>query len=85
MIVQQEQDDDTEPDLEDNYAPAWGTTTISVIAGGKLSIRAALQSYTPPAPVTPCMDKSQERFISRWDNAHIFRVIFSHYLHFHFE
>ena len=76
MIVQQEQDDDTEPDLEDGDAPAWETPTIYVIAGGKLSIRAALQSYTPPTPVTPNMDKSQERFISRWDNAHIFSVIF---------
>ena len=50
MIVQQEQDDDTEPDLGDGDAPARGTPTISGIAGGKLSIRAALQSYTPPRP-----------------------------------
>ena len=60
---QDEQDDDDEPDLEDN-APAQGASSISVVEGNKPSIRAALRSYTPPAPVPPGMDKSQRREVA---------------------
>ena len=53
--------------------PRGGTLTISAIVCDKLSIRAALQSYTSPAPVTPRMDKRQERFRLRVGG---YRVIF---------
>ena len=62
--MQQSQDDDDEPDLEDGDAPAPESAAISVVEGGKPSIRAALRSYTPPAPVPPGMEKSQRREVA---------------------
>ena len=59
--AEQSQDDDDEPDLEDNDAPTQGASAISVVEGGKPSIRAALRSYTPPAPVSLGVEKGQRR------------------------
>ena len=58
---QDKQDEDVEPDLEDGDAPAREPFTPTVVQGEKPSIRAAIRSYNPPAPVPPGMDRSQRR------------------------
>ena len=61
---QDEQDYDDEPDFGDDDTPAQEASPISVVEGGKPSIRAALRSYTPPAPGPPGMEKSQRREVA---------------------
>ena len=58
---QDKQDEDVEPDLEDGEAPAREPFTPVVVQGEKPSIRAAIRSYTPPAPASPGVDKGQMR------------------------
>ena len=60
--------------------PAQGDSIISVIEGGKPYIRAAIRSASCPPRRLPAWIKAKKEFISRWDNAHIFREIFSHHL-----
>ena len=55
------QDGDDEPDLEDSEAPAPEPPTLTVLGGDKPSIRAAIRSFIPPAPVAPGVEKSQRR------------------------
>ena len=55
------EDDDDEPEHEDGDAPTREPAALSVVEGGKPSIRAAIRAYTPPAPVPPDTDKSQRR------------------------
>ena len=60
-IVEQSQEDADEQNLEGDEAPAPEPPKLSVIGGDKPSIRAAIRSYTPPAPASPSMEKSQRR------------------------
>ncbi len=59
--AEQSQDDDDEPDHEDGEAPAREPPALSVVGGGKPSIRQALRDYTPPAPAHSGMERSQRR------------------------
>ena len=58
---EQSQDDDDKPDFEGGDTPAPEPPTLSVVEGGKPSIRQAIRSYTPPTPVSPGMEKGQQR------------------------
>ena len=60
-ILEQSQDGDGKQDLEGKEAPAPEPPALSVIGGSKPSIRAAIRSYTPPAPVASGAEKSQRR------------------------
>ena len=53
--------DDDEQDLEDGSTPVREPSGPSGPGGGKPSIRAAIRSYTPPAPVPPGADKGHRR------------------------
>ena len=55
------EDDDEQPENEDGDAPAREPSALSVVEGGKPSIRAAIRAYTPPAPVSADTEKSQRR------------------------
>ena len=55
------EDDDEEPEHEDGVEPVREPAALSVVEGGKPSIRAAIRAYTPPAPVSPGTEKSQQR------------------------
>ena len=57
----QSQDDEEEPNLEGGEAPAPELPALSAAGDSKPSIRAALRAYTPPAPVPPGMENSQQR------------------------
>ena len=59
--VEQSQDGDNEPDLEDGKAPAPEQPALTVLGGDKPSIRAALRSYVPPAPVAAGAERGQRR------------------------
>ena len=59
--AEQSQGDDEEPEHEDGDAPAREPSPLSVVEGGKPSIRAAIRAYNPPAPVSPGVDRSQKR------------------------
>ena len=59
--AEQAQDDDEEPEHEDGDTPAREPSPLSVVEGGKPSIRAAIRAYNPPAPVSPGLDKGQRR------------------------
>ena len=54
-------EDDDEPEHEDGDAPAREPAALSVVEGGKPSIRAAIRAYNPPAPVSADTEKSQRR------------------------
>ncbi len=58
--AEQSQDDDG-PDLEDGNAPARVPPALSVVGGGKPSIRQAIRDFNPPAPVSPGLGKSRRR------------------------
>ena len=60
-IASQSQDDEDEPEYEDGNAPAREPSALSVVEGGKPSIRAAIRAYNPPAPVSLGVDRSQKR------------------------
>ena len=55
------QDGNDEPDLEDGEAPAPEPPALTVLGGDKPSIRAALRSYVPPAPVAAGAERGQRR------------------------
>ena len=57
----QSQDGEDEPDLEDGEAPAPEPPALTVVGGDKPSIRAALRSYVPPAPVAAGAERGQRR------------------------
>ena len=58
---EQSQDGDDEPDLDGDSAPAPVPPALSVVGGDKPSIRAALRSYVPPAPVAAGAERGQRR------------------------
>ena len=58
---QDEQDEDDGPDLEGNETPTREPLVPTVTKGEKPSIRAAIRAYTPPAPASPGMEKSQRK------------------------
>ncbi len=58
---EQSQDGDDEPDLDGDSAPAPVPPALSVVGGDKPSIRAALRSYVPPAPVAAGAERDQRR------------------------
>ena len=58
---EQSQDGDDEPDLDGDSAPAPVPSALSVVGGDKPSIRAALRSYVPPAPVAAGAERGQRR------------------------
>lgn len=60
-VEEQSQDGDDEPDLEDGEAPAPVRPMPHGPTGDKPSIRAAIRSYTPPAPVAAGAERSQRR------------------------
>ncbi len=57
-VVQKSQD---ETSLEDGEAPVPEPPALSIVGGDKPSIRAAIRSYVPPAPVAAGAEKSQRR------------------------
>ena len=57
-VVQKSQD---ETNLEDGEAPAPESPALTVVGGDKPSIRAALRSYVPPAPVAAGAERGQRR------------------------
>lgn len=60
-MAEQSQDDEAQEDLEDGEVPARIASEPSPSRGDKPSIRAALRSYTPPAPVPAGPEKSNYR------------------------
>ena len=60
-VSDRSEDDDDEPEHEDGDEPVRESSTLSVVEGGKPSIRAAIRAYTPPAPVSADTEKSQRR------------------------
>ena len=54
-------EDDEEPEHEDGDEPAREPAALSVVEGGKPSIRAAIRAYNPPAPVSPGAERSKRR------------------------
>ena len=59
--AEQSQDEDDEPDLGGGDTPAREPFTPTVIKGGKPSIREAIRSFNPPAPVPPGTEKRQRQ------------------------
>ena len=59
--VQRAQEDDGENDLEDGDAPAREPPALSVVGGGKPSIRQAIRDFNPPAPVASGLERSRRR------------------------
>ena len=59
--VEQSQDGEDEADLEGGEAPAPEPPALTVLSGDKPSIRAALRSYVPPAPVAAGAERGQRR------------------------
>ena len=60
-VAEQSKENETGPDSEDGDAPAPEPPTLSVVEGGKPSIKAAIRAYTPPAPAVSCMEKGQRK------------------------
>ena len=58
--AEQSQDDDG-PDLKDGNAPAREPPALSVVCGGKPSIRQAIRDFNPPAPVASGLERSRRR------------------------
>ena len=59
--VEQSQDGEDEADLEGGEAPAPEPPALTVLSGDKPSIRAALRSYVPPAPVAAGAERDQRK------------------------
>ena len=57
----QHQNSDGRPNLEDGGAPVREQSGLSVVGGGKLSIRQAIRDFNPPAPVSSGMEKGQRK------------------------
>ena len=60
-VVEKSKDSEGEADLEDGEAPALEPPALTVLSGDKPSIRAALRSYVPPAPVAAGAERDQRR------------------------
>ena len=60
-MAEQSQDDEAQWDSENGDVPARDASEPSIPRGNKPSIRAALRSYTPPAPVLAGPEKSNYR------------------------
>ena len=60
-VVEKSKDSEGEADLEDGEAPAPEPPALTVLSGDKPSIRAALRSYVPPAPVAAGAERDQRR------------------------
>ena len=58
---EQSQDGEDEADLGDGETPAPEPPALTVLSGDKPSIRAALRSYVPPAPVAAGAERDQRR------------------------
>ena len=58
---EQSQDGDDEPDLDGDSAPAPVPSSPPMPGDGKPSIRAAIRSYVPPAPVAAGAERGQRR------------------------
>ena len=56
-----ERDQGNEVEPEDGEAPPRANPVVPAQEGDKPSIRAAIRSYTPPAPVSPGAEKSQRK------------------------
>ena len=61
----QSQDDDDNRDSEGGGIPASVPPALTVVGGGKPSIREAIRSFNPPAPVSSDMEKDQRRRVAR--------------------
>ena len=59
--AEQAQDNRNEADLEGGEAPTPELPALSGVGGNKPSIRAAIRSYVPPAPVTTGTERSQRK------------------------
>ena len=59
--AEQSQDGEDEADLEGGEAPVPEPPALTVLSGDKPSIRAALRSYVPPAPVAAGAERDQRR------------------------
>ena len=59
-VAAHSQDGDDEPDLDDG-TPAPEPPALTVVGSDKPSIRAALRSYVPPAPVAAGAERGQRR------------------------
>lgn len=57
----QHQNSDGRPNLEDGGAPVREQSGLSVVGGGKPSIRQAIRDFNPPAPVSSGMEKGQRK------------------------
>ena len=55
------EDDGEELEDEDGDAPVREPAALSVVEGGKPSIRAAIRAYNPPTPVPTDVDRSLKR------------------------
>lgn len=60
-VVEKSKDSEGEADLESGEAPAPEPPALTVLSGDKPSIRAALRSYVPPAPVAAGAERDQRR------------------------
>ena len=60
-VVEKSKDSEGEADLEDGEAPVPEPPALAVLSGDKPSIRAALRSYVPPAPVAAGAERDQRR------------------------
>ena len=58
--AEQMQDDD-KPDSDDGSPPPRDSSALSVVEGGKPSIRQAIRDFSPPAPVRPVVEHGQRR------------------------
>ena len=63
--IQQSQDGDGEPDSAGNEAPGRDPPALTVMDGGKPSIRQALRSFNPPAPAHSSMEQGQRKEAAR--------------------
>ncbi|MBD5151534.1 MAG: hypothetical protein HDT16_03335, partial [Oscillibacter sp.] len=61
----QSQDDDDNRGSEGGGIPASVPPALTVVGGGKPSIREAIRSFNPPAPVSSDMEKDQRRRVAR--------------------
>ena len=60
-VGEQSQDGSDQPGSEDGDAPTLEPPALSVVQGGKQSIKAAIRAYTPPAPVSPGIEKNHQK------------------------
>ena len=65
QVVKQSQGGGNEPDLEDAGAPAPEPPALTVMGGGKPSIREAIRTFNPPAPAHSNMEQGQRKEAAR--------------------